>query len=235
MKIGFISLFLFVSVFSFANAAVQKPVKIEHIYIPFGFDSNDNFEIVIEGVLPNLCHRSPMTKLKMDENKISIKMSSLFYDSNDVRCPSNPMPFIDLVSLGILKEGNYNIVVNENTEFQTEKQLQVVKETTNAPDEVIYANVEFIEIVPGTRKVKLKGTNPSDCFEFVEVKVFSNQIDTYSILPIVKKVKEDCSYEPTPFSYDLTVPKDINRRKVLLHVRSMRGKSVNFLYKNLNN
>ena len=43
----------------------EKVIPIEHVYIPSGFDDNDNVEIVITGFLPNLCHKSPSAKVRV--------------------------------------------------------------------------------------------------------------------------------------------------------------------------
>jgi hypothetical protein len=223
---------LFVSLNLFAIPPEQKEIPVQHIYIPFGFDANDNIELIVEGKLPNLCHRSPMTKLKVQEQKISIKMTSLYYSSDDTRCPGTQIPVMETVALGLLKAGNYKIIVNEGSQYEKTTEMKVGAVSTTTPDDVIYANVESVEVVPRTRIVKLKGTNPSDCFEFQELKTYSNGVDAYSILPIVKKISDDCTYEPKSFSYDFQVPNDLAREKVLLHIRSMRGKSVNFLYRN---
>ena len=83
---------------------------------------------------------------------------------------------------------------------------------------------------PHNRIVELKGYNPSDCFQFDRVELVSNKEDVYSVLPIMKKVSDFCPMKMVPFSYEVEIPDDLPRKNILLHVRSMDGRSVNHLF-----
>jgi hypothetical protein len=78
----------------------------------------------------------------------------------------------------------------------------------------------------------LKGYNPSDCFELKEIIIIDNGVDTYSVLPKMKQVKEFCPKKMIPFAYEVEVPQRLEADKVLLHVRVMDGRSVNSFFNN---
>ena len=46
-------------------------VKLEKIFIPSGFDDNDNIEVFVYGQLPNLCFHAP--KVKAERPKVKEK------------------------------------------------------------------------------------------------------------------------------------------------------------------
>lgn len=217
-------------------AMAGTPVKvlspISHVYSPLGFDSNDNTEVVIEGFLPNLCHKHPMTESKIVGNKIEITVSSYVYDQSNPFCPEVIVPFVESVQLGLLMPGNYEIVVNGGSVFQEKGAIQVNKADNSSVDDYVYAAVEYIKKDFGSRRVMLEGVNPSDCFALEEVRFVSNGKDTYSVLPKMKQVSNDCRAKQSPFSYEVEVPDYIKSDRILLHARAMGGKSVNSIFIN---
>ncbi len=215
---------------AFAGTPVETLIPVEHIYVPKGFDSNDNSEVILSGHLPNLCHKAPKTTITQEGNKIMIEVTALKYHPTNPFCAEVLVPFIEPVSLGVLDKGMYDIVVNGKSIFRKEANIFVAESTSPAIDEHVYANVDHVEREEGSRTVKLVGYNPSDCLEFQEVKVASNDKDTYAMLPIMKKVSDFCPMKMTPFKYEVEVPSDLKNDAVLLHVRAMDGKSVNTLF-----
>lgn len=215
-----------------AGVPVEKLVPVENIYSPNGFDSNDNAEIIIEGYLPNLCHKAPFKKVRVDGNKIHISISAYNYDSSNPFCPEVIVPFLESVDVGVLDKGDYEVIVNGHSMYEKKSNMRVYESSSDAVDENVYANVEFIEKEAGSRVVKLKGYNPSDCFEKDEINVINNKKDVYSILPKMKQVSDFCPMKMVPFEYELEVPKNLDKDKVLLHVRVMNGKSVNSVFNN---
>lgn len=215
-----------------AGTPVETIVPVDNIYSPKGFDSNDNTEVIIEGYLPNLCHKSPNTKVEVKGSNINIKVTALKYDSTNPFCPEMIVPFIESVKVGVLDKGFYDITVNGKSIYQKEGSIFVNESISNSTDEHVYANVEYVEKVEGTRNIKLKGYNPSDCFVLEKVEFVGNEKDTYSVLPKMRQISDFCPMKMVPFTIDAEVPNSIKRPKVLLHVRSMGGNSVNTLFPN---
>lgn len=217
-----------------ASVPVEVMVPIEDVYSPKGFDSNDNSQIIISGYLPNLCHRAPKSIVKMEEGKVDIKIVSLKYDPSNPYCPEMIVPFVEAIDLGVMDKGVYDIVVNGKSIFEKRASLQIDEASSDAVDEYVYAGVEYIEKSAGSRRVVLKGYNPSDCFVLDEIEVLDNEKDVYSIKPKMKQVSDFCALKMVPFEYDFIVPDKLQADKVLLHVRSVQGKSVNSIFLNVN-
>ncbi|MCP4914706.1 MAG: hypothetical protein GY909_16435 [Oligoflexia bacterium] len=218
--------------FAQASTPVEVMVPIEQIYSPHGFDSNDNAEVVIEGYLPNLCHKSPKSEVVVKDNVIDIKLKSLKYASDNPYCPEMIVPFIEAIDVGVLDKGIYDIRVNGKSIYQKDGILKVAEASSDAVDDFVYANVEYVAKKEGSRVVELKGYNPSDCFVLDEIEIVDNGKDVYSILPKMKQIYDICPMKMVPFSFEVEVPAKLKSEKVLLHVRSMDGKSVNSVFYN---
>jgi hypothetical protein len=215
-----------------APSQFEANVPVDHVYSPAGFDSNDNSEIVVTGFLPNLCYKAPKASVAVNNGKISVEVKALRTATMGF-CAQVIVPYIEYISIGVLGKGNYQIAVNEKTSWEKKSNLFVADAVNNTIDDVVYANVEeVVKAEDGSRKVALKGNNPSNCFELKEIKVLDNGVDTYSILPIMKQVKTYCPKIPTAFNYEFEVPEKLDADRILLHVRVMDGRSVNAFYSN---
>ncbi len=214
---------------SFADMTTQIPVG--QIFSPAGFDSDDRAEVIVMGYLPNLCFKAPRASMELEGKKIKLKVSAL-KNFRNLYCPQVIVPFMEVVQLGVLEKGKYDIVANEDTQYQKNSNMRVTEAVSDATDPDIYANVSNVERVGMGRKIVLKGYNPSDCFELKKVEFIDNGIDTYTVLPKLKQLREFCPKKEVPFSYEVEVPNKLVADKVLLHVKVMDGKSVNSLFKN---
>ncbi|MBL7664813.1 MAG: hypothetical protein JNM93_06735 [Bacteriovoracaceae bacterium] len=209
------------------------PLKAEQVYVPRGFDHNDNAEIVLAATYPSLCYRTPQTEVVFDGNVIRINLTVLDYSNTGEICPQIARPLLEVVSLGFLEAGEYKIYVNSDFEEEIITKLTVNLSNSASADDHTYARVQYVEEIPGTNKVLLKGYNPSDCFQLDKITYVSNGKDTYSVLPILKNTYADnfCPRKMVPFNYEFTVPSELKTNEVLLHIRSMDKKSVNHVYK----
>lgn len=210
-----------------AGVPIEKEVPVDHLYIPSGFDSNDNIEVVITGFLPNLCHKNPSAKVNFTGGDINVEVTSLYYDESNPFCPEMVVPFTLPVSLGVLDSGEYKIAVNANNQKSKTGRLVVQESVSNAIDNYHYAYVSNVLKKEGSHRIHLKGYNPSDCFVLDKIEAHSNKSDTFAILPKMKQIRDFCPMKMVPFTYEFDVPKTLSRKQILLHVRTMDGKSVN--------
>ena len=217
----------------FAGVPVLKQVPVNHIYTPKGFDSNDNIEIVITGTLPNLCHKAPKAFVKRDGKNINITVKSLYYQSDNPYCPEMIVPFKKVVDLGPMDKGKFNIIVNKDSRWEMKDNLKIKKPIDDNIDNYQYAYVEEIRANDREDEITLMGYNPSDCYELDKVTYVSNDKDTYSVLPRLKKVKEFCPVKLKSFTITWKVPRQLDAKNVLLHVRTLNGNSVNKIIKNI--
>jgi hypothetical protein len=232
---------LFALAFSFSVFAqnyVAAPV--ENIYIPMGFDANDQVEIIVHGWLPSTCYHSPQYSVKKiaatrpgDKPKIDIKVGAIYQRPSSGFCLQMIDPYTIKVELRQLKAGNYDIRVNGKTRYEKRSSLYIDSTSEDAPlDEYHYARVEFIEPVIGHRAVLLKGYNPSECMVLDRIDYKYNNKDTIAIMPIMKQVREFCPMKMTKFEYLFEIPSEIDAKRFLIHVRAKSGRSVNMIYSN---
>lgn len=219
---------MFMAAASFAAEPISQLAPIDHVYSPKGFDSNDNVEVIIEGHLPNLCWKSPKAEVMISGKNININVKALNYENDNVFCAEAIVPYLLPVEVGLLDKGNYKVFVNG----VEDSAMFIDESSSDAVDDYVYANVEYIERDLGSRIVQLKGYNPSECFVYDRMEISNNGQDVYSVLPVMEQVSDFCPMKMVPFSIDMEVPKDLQAKKVLLHVRAMDGKSVNALFIN---
>ncbi|MBY0415913.1 MAG: hypothetical protein K2Q18_17200 [Bdellovibrionales bacterium] len=211
----------------------ETTIPVDHIYSPAGFDSNDNTEIIVTGVLPDLCYKAPKSTAVLENGKVKVSVKALRKNNGMAFCTVIRLPYTEVVSIGVLDKGKYDVSVNENTSLAITGKLAVTEASSNSIDDTIYANVEEVTRMDNDKRtVLLKGYSPSDCFELKEIEVRDNGLDTYSILPKLKKVREFCPKKMIPFTYEFEVPEKLNADKVLLHVRVMDGRSINTFFNN---
>jgi len=214
--------------------ATQKVlVPADDLFIPKGFDSNDNVEVVVRGHLPNLCYKSPsVTVDSIKGSEVTLKVEALYYGGNDQVCAEMIVPFTETVSLGVLDASKYNIKVKDATRQEMTDKLVVAESTSNSVDQFLYAQVDYVEKSLDSRTVALVGYNPSDCLELEKIVVDDNGTNTFSVLPVMRQVREYCPMKMVSYRYEFTVPKTLKSDIVLLHVRSLEGKSVNTTFPN---
>lgn len=234
MDIKLLAVLAMVPALGFAAGPIsyEANVPVDHIYSPAGFDSNDNSEVVVTGYLPNLCYKAPKSTVQVKDGKIEVSVKAMKKQAMGF-CADVIVPYIEFINIGVLDKGKYQIAVNENSNWEKKSNIQIAEASSSSIDEAVYANVdEVVRAEDGSRRVFLKGYNPSDCFELKEVVVKDNGVDTYSILPKMKQVKAFCPKKMIPFVYEVEVPQNLEADKVLLHVRVMDGRSVNAFFNN---
>lgn len=222
------AVFAFLPLVLFAQT-VTRLVPATNLYVPNGFDDNDNVEVIVSGFLPDSCYKAPSSSFKVLGNTIQITIKAL-YNNEGGACAEVIIPFIETVRLGALKAQNYAVSVESSNPVRMIKEVAVKKATASSIDDFSYAYVSGVRHMPGNRKVLIDAYSVSDCFKLKEVKVESNGIDTYAVLPIMEKINEFCPRKMTPLTIEAILPTTLNRKEILLHVRSMQGNSVNSIF-----
>lgn len=212
-----------------ADVPVLKEVPISHVYTPQGFDDNDVSEVVITGYLPNLCYKSPQSTVKKIGRTIHINVTTLYHEPSSYYCPQMIVPFMHKVELGVLDRGDYRIFVNSQSVNGQTGALNIAAATAASRDDYIYASIDHLEVINDNRHVAVVGHLPSNCLAFDRHEWVSNGKDVLALLTIMKQTNDICRPNRTPFRYEFEVPKTLNRDEILIHARSMEGKSVNVL------
>ncbi len=224
------ALALWVGLAEAAPAWVQIPV--EKVFAPMGFDSNDDVQVVVSGVLPDLCYKSPKASATIEEGLVKVVVEALYEAPEGGVCAQLVRPFLEKVSLKVLDAGEYRVQANVDSAQLIEEKIIVKQAASIDVNDHVYAGVDFVERVPDSRKVILHLNTPSDCYELDRVEEISNEKDSFSVLPIMRKIRERCPIKVTEFKQDYTVPEGLPAEEILLHVRTLQGDSYNTLFKN---
>ena len=216
-----------------AEALVRVPAPVDHVFAPKGFDTNDQTQVIVSGYLPNLCYKNVKSEVEVMGKTVNVSVTTLKDVRPGVICLEVMVPYLEVVTIGMLDKGEYSVVVNGNSpDGGRLTMIGVDQSVIGDVDDHIYADVESIKKTEGSRTVKLEGYLPSSCLQLDKIEAVSNGLDTYSVLPIMKQVDELCPMKLVPFSYEFKVPTELSAKQVLLHVRALKGRSVNTLFEN---
>lgn len=225
----------FSMMFFLLSSAVQAfagiiSAPVDHLYVPKGFDSNDSVEVVVTGTFPNPCYSRNGVTVDVKDGVVDIKVSALAPEvimMEGMVCPPMPVQYKEVVTLGNLQGGQYALEVNGDELSNLKGNLKISEASSNAVDDYLYADVEWIE-KKSTTEVVLHGFKGSDCVDLDKIKVVSNGVDTLSVLPIMKQVAKKCNPLNVPVSYPVKLDvSGLKTTKPLIHVRTIDGKSVN--------
>lgn len=215
--------------FALPSFAMTKVQLTGQLYIPAGFDDNDLVEVVVNGSLPDLCHKSPGHEVIKDGNNFIIKMYA-YRAQNAKDCQKLSLPYNETVRLGILPEGHYKVSVQGVTKSPRGR-FEVRRAVSPLQDDFLYGNVQGLKEYDYSREIELIGTNPVNCLKFLEV-IEDIQKDVIVLKPRFKQ-EGVCEEIPTPFVIKYKVPFLSSHPKgVLLHIRVLNGRSYNYLYQN---
>lgn len=214
-----------------ASADVESrlvDVKIQNLFVPYGYDDNDEVVVILDGYLPDTCFKLAGSEVKRDGDKITITQKAREYSGN---CFDVTVPFTTTVKLGVLAKGDYAVVVNRGV--LTDK-LNVKEATKAGPDDYLYAPVEAVRVEAGNAILQGRFTN--NCLKIEDVKL-SHTGKTVQVLPIMSLLtpsEAGHACETGEFTFSRSVGlKDLklDAGRHLLHVRSLDGQSVNAVFK----
>jgi hypothetical protein len=209
---------------------VEAP--IDHVFVPHGFDNNDHVEVIVTGKFPNPCYVKNKYDVKISNDVIEIDITSLSMDDPAyTKCEPLKIPFTEVVNIGNLQGGDYKIIVNKGGAYEQKDAISVATASSDSVDDNIYAMVDYVEtgFTGGSSgDAILVAQSPSPCLVLDRVAYLSNEKDTLSVLPIMKKVSSNCPEKSQrleiPIKFD---PSKFKFEHILLFVRTIEGRSVN--------
>ena len=234
-RISLLSVLTAFSIVATAEAApnpllpVMIKIKPEQVFVPPGFDTNDNAQLVVSGGLANTCLKAGATKARVNHKKRQIYLEQEALQYTDCWCAELPTTYTKTVDLGVLEEGKYQVLVADGPEkVQKEGQMAIAAATTNAPDERFYAPVEeaVISNKDGVAELTLRGTFSSTCTNLEQVKILQRTPGVIEVLPI-SDLREGTACVAGENPYEKTVSLPAVKGKTLVHIRSLSGQSIN--------
>ncbi|MFY7992365.1 MAG: hypothetical protein ACOVP4_03655 [Bacteriovoracaceae bacterium] len=222
--------FTFVSVIAW-NVAVAGPIVVNspvgHLFIPTGFDNNDNVEVFVSGEFPNSCYSRNKVEVNVQEETIKINVTALV-NSESEKCEDYKVSYLEDVTIGNLQAGDYKVIVND----KISEKLVVAETRSTSVDDYIYGEVDYVELgfTGGLNgEVALVGRT-ADCIVLDRVVTIDNGKDTLSVLPIMKIASNSCAKQKVQFNIPVNFDQTkFKGEKILLYVKTMDGKSVTSL------
>lgn len=224
---------LSISTGAVADSGALIPVKVlvepSHIFLPTGFDTNDNTQLVVAGEFPNTCLKAGKLQAQVDKVKQRIVLRQDALEYGGCWCATLPVPYFQSVDLGILPSGKYEVFVEGRAGLSAAKGILPINVAkTSAPDDFFYAPVDEASIdTKGPNPVlTLKGTFASDCMGMQEVRVVKASNNVLEVLPITD-LKEGAVCNPNPREFESQVDLPRGSGKTLVHIRALSGKAIN--------
>ncbi|NBO38639.1 hypothetical protein EBU99_08660 [bacterium] len=241
--LGLLSVYQHAAQAAEAPTVTRAPAPVEHVFVPQGFDDNDNAEIIIQGRFPNACMKTGPVEKSIDTQKRTIRLRPQVYVYRGEPCAQVIIPFTQRVTFGTLKEGTWRIEV-EGMPSVAPLPLVVSRARTAAPDDYLYAPVEDVVLLPGAlgsqQKLVLSGNWPlisgSGCFALKRIQTDLGADNTLVVRPIAELQSADqcdpSSLRKRAFqsTVNLEAPLKVDS---LIHVRVLNGESLNKFYEAL--
>ena len=183
-------------------------------------------KLSLRGILPNLCYGSPSAQVEVVDNQINVKVQADYSSNHGDFCPEVIVPFEEKIEVGMLDRGEYDILVNQKSRWNMEDKIRVQASQGNALEEDRAHVNHMIQSDDNPNVIYLSGFRPSDCFEIDEIEYVDNGKNSYSLIPRMVQVRGFCPMKMVPFNAEWEIPNDLNADKVLIHVKSLGGKSL---------
>lgn len=201
------------------------------IFLPSGFDNNDNVQIVVSGYLPNTCYKAGNATVRVDENGKKIFVQNTAYVYAGCWCAEMTIPYVHTVNVGILPKGHYQVLVQDQKDnFHEQGAMNISGVSTTGPDDYLYAPVQdlLVESQPATGQSSLviRGKFSSNCMSLQEVKVLYRSSHVIEVLPIANLAdNRDCHNASVPFESEVKIQSPW-KGDTLVYVRSLNGQAV---------
>lgn len=225
---------------SAAHAEPGQPeivaAPVEQVFVPFGFDSNDNVEVIVHGNFVNSCFKVGPAKGSVDyaTSTITVEASSYFYPASE--CAKIVVPFEQSVSLGIVHPGTYRVVVKD-VPAATVTDLVIAEATSDEADDFLYAPVVQSSLTTGAdgrSVVRIEGSYPYTfvgCMSVKEVRIHLTPGHVLVVQPIAELLTGgpicDAQNGSKAFTIDTPIQDRLESGDFLVHVRALSGRSVN--------
>lgn len=237
-QIGFRVVTVLAALSAFSGNSVAEPsrtgskivkVAVQELFVPVGFDNNDEVVVVVDGYLPNSCYKLDAASATVNSATRKITVTQLAREYPGM-CRLKMIPFTNTVSVGLLPAGKYKV---EASNSHLTERLNVAGSQVSGPDEYFYAPVDSVAILPASsteqQTAVIEGRFTNSCMTFDEVRVIDSG-KTIEVLPIIKLEKSNCRALESHFRKEVALPADLSVGRHLLHVRSLNGHSLNHVF-----
>jgi hypothetical protein len=215
-----------------ADLGTPTDVAARFMFVPSGFDNNDQVQVTLDGYLPNACYKITEPRVDFDSGlkTYTVTAVALKFDADESVCGTYQVPYTVTATLGQVSEGDYVI----STLGADKKNLHVKASSTVGPDDYLYAPVDHTHVsVDLSRReiiASIEGRFTNSCMRFQEVKTL-DEGENIVLLPIITMAdRTDC--HPQDMRYKAMEVKLPWRQpgRYLLTVRGLSGVAVNNVF-----
>ena len=210
------------------------PSPIEKVFVPQGFDDNDNVEVVLHGHFPNSCYKVGPVTAQFDAatNTYTVEARSYYY-TGGMLCAQMVVPFIQTASLGLAAQGTYKVVVKGRPVVEA-RPLDVVHSHSRGPDDYLYAPVAVAGLKTTNAdadQVVVEGEYPYmfiGCMEIREIRTSLTPDNVVIVQPIAElRGDADCVHHRPTFAFTQSLGQKLPDGEYVVHVRTLNGNSLN--------
>lgn len=200
-------------------------------FIPPGFDWNDNAQIILRGEFPSTCFQLAEPSFEVIGNTVRVRNNVYHHTSS--WCLFMVTPYTQVVSVGMLPKGNYNVEIVDHNERPNLVGTLPIGEPMNpdSQDDYVYAQVDEVtfETYGNSKYIRLKGMVPSDyrCAVMDDIALLYNTKGLVEVLPKVKVLMRNCRPAVMVKLNEVREIKSPWLGEHLFHIRTMNGHAVN--------
>ena len=207
---------------------------VEKVFVPLGFDNNDNVEIVLHGHFRNSCYKVGPAHAKVNHLTKKIHVTAYAY-KYPATCLQALVSFTQVVKLGTVDVGDYKILLGQAPDLG-EVNLNIVKSRTVSPDDFLYAPVSEVNLAgnepAGQPTITVSGSYPfmfRGCMILRDVRVQQTPGNVLVVQPVAEYTEGDeCLPQTQSKSFAVSVPlAERVHGDNLIHVRVLNGDSLN--------
>ena len=218
-----------------------EQAKVHYLFVPVGFDDNDDVEVVIDGYLPNSCYKVLDPVVTFDETRATFRVEprTRYQEIPHVPCLEALVPYHRIVKLGVMPVGEYAVVVKQSsleTSASLIETLVVERASTSTQDRDLYAPVDSAQVQRdsrGRQYVEIQGRLTNSCMELGEL-ILQDHGPTLNLLPRLNirspTLDAPCQSRETFYSRKIYLPTTLTSGRHLIHVRSLNGTALNVLF-----
>lgn len=217
-----------------ADQPSQVTAPVAKVFVPQGFDDNDNVEVVVHGHFPSTCYKTGPASASLDEATGVITLDVKAYQYRGAMCAQVLVPFTQSIKVGTLASGTYRVEVLDRP-TATIPALVVGQATTSGADDHFYAPVAQVSLeadASGQYVLNAEGEYPFffvGCMVIRELRTYLSPGNTLVVLPISELVDgPECAPQAMSKKFSVSTPVGaLAADEYLIHVRVLNGESVN--------
>lgn len=216
----------------FAGEGIPQDIEAKYLFVPGGFDNNDQIQVTIDGYLPNACYKLAEPRVDYDDASRTYTITAVAnkFDADSVVCGMYEVPYTVTANLGQVREGDYTIA----TKGAAKRSLHVKQSTGIGPDDYFYAPVDHVHVdVSLTRKeiiATVEGRFTNSCMRWEEIKTIDEGSDVV-LLPVISMAdRSDCRNQEMRYKAMQVKLPWRQPGRYLLHVRGLSGAAVNHVF-----